>query len=742
MNEEENTKNLLLDSTVNGQARTQCSIAAKQLLQKWGSGSGEDLASALSSEPILSADRSIFLDLVQTEYRSKKRELSQQSLDAFCSRFSGLISDELAHSVQRLIEVEQYLSECPDLLELVNEADWPAEGEEFDEFVLLAEIGRGASSRVFLAEQPSLGNRLVVLKVMPVTFNEASIVANLIHKNVVTIHSTGLEETSGLNWICMPFLGRRTMQQAINDGFYVEQEQSGLDTRRPKIDLFKNQKVLHEEHVIWLAIMIAKGIAYIQTQGIYHGDLKPSNILLTDQGTPVLIDFNLAQSTSIETRRVGGTLPYMAPEHLQLLATSNFVDCLNTSQSEVFAYGVVLYEMLTSEHPYCKQDNSIDYQESAAKILESKKASEDAYITRLKDFDPRLRKLIKNCLSSNAKDRPSSFEEIVKSLEDMRTNASRVTRFMRRRPATVIAMLALLVTLTIGCAAFYPTALDYLTIKRADWELATGEYSQAIKILAPYVESHPKNLQAKRKLASAYLSGGDFKSAKKHFNPSWRLSKDPLDSAMVGYCSNLDDQPDASISDYAVANQVVGFFNVAVNHNYSKKLLSILMRYGADSETSEKIEQLLVNAHQAAPDNQSVKMLMMRHAIFNHRNRQKIPASYKLPMILVDLDHASTAVCSLTLEYLAICPLDKYEQGQLGFNYLRKIVAYRGYGDVMQSTRPDLLEPYRYIVEFNKLKETPRQSSPSVPDSYLNPLDWCSQEARDRYFSGLSWENN
>ena len=66
---------------------------------------------------------------------------------------------------------------------------------------------------------------------------------------------------------------------------------------------------------------MAAGLAHAHERGILHRDLKPANILLTDEGQPMLLDFNLSEDTKqaspVAAARIGGTLPYMAPEHME-----------------------------------------------------------------------------------------------------------------------------------------------------------------------------------------------------------------------------------------------------------------------------------------------------------------------------------------------------------------------------------------------------------------------------------------
>src|SRR5262249_31060500 len=83
----------------------------------------------------------------------------------------------------------------------------------------------------------------------------------------------------------------------------------------------KLQGYSYVEAILWLGCCLADGLAHAHERGILHRDLKPANILLTDEGQPMLLDFNLSEDTklrgSLSGAYMGGTLPYMAPEHLE-----------------------------------------------------------------------------------------------------------------------------------------------------------------------------------------------------------------------------------------------------------------------------------------------------------------------------------------------------------------------------------------------------------------------------------------
>src|SRR5262249_6410779 len=123
------------------------------------------------------------------------------------------------------------------------------------------------------------------------------------------------------------------------------------------VDLPHTLKLLENftyvEAVVWLGARLADGLAHAHERGIHHRDLKPANILLTDEGQPMLLDFNLSADSKIRANAsaavIGGTLPYMAPEQLDAFVGGNQpVD----GRSDIYALGIILFELLTRRHPY------------------------------------------------------------------------------------------------------------------------------------------------------------------------------------------------------------------------------------------------------------------------------------------------------------------------------------------------------------------------------------------------------
>src|SRR5207244_4052369 len=105
------------------------------------------------------------------------------------------------------------------------------------------------------------------------------------------------------------------------------------------------EKGTYEDGVASLLGQLAGALAFLHQRGICHRDLKPSNILLSPSGQPLLLDFNLSADGRLPPGRLGGTLPYMAPEQVRAMADSK--QPAPGAPADVFALGVIAYEILT-----------------------------------------------------------------------------------------------------------------------------------------------------------------------------------------------------------------------------------------------------------------------------------------------------------------------------------------------------------------------------------------------------------
>jgi serine/threonine protein kinase/tetratricopeptide (TPR) repeat protein len=242
----------------------------------------------------------------------------------------------------------------------------PEMGSTFLGFHLVAELGRGAFGRVYLAEQGDLANRLVALKITVGLPGESQTLAQLQHTNIVPIYST--HRAGAFQAVCMPYFGPATLLDVLEAlrargqppasgrDLVAALRQRGGQFPRPtggeaKATLRLLEGMSYVEAVLWIAARVADGLAHAHEHGIVHQDLKPANILLTAEGQPMLLDFNLSADTKrgASAAHVGGTLPYMAPERPAAFASG---ERPADARSDLYALGVILFELLTGRLPF------------------------------------------------------------------------------------------------------------------------------------------------------------------------------------------------------------------------------------------------------------------------------------------------------------------------------------------------------------------------------------------------------
>lgn len=200
-------------------------------------------------------------------------------------------------------------------------------------YKIVEELGKGGMGVVFKAEDMKL-RRTVALKFLPseLTRNtvakerfvqEAQAASALDHNNICTIHE--IDETDeGQLFIAMAFYEGGTLKKKIESG-------------RLEID-----------EVVDFALQVARGLAKAHEHGIIHRDVKPANIMLTQDRVAKVVDFGLAklagQTQLTKTAATMGTIAYMSPEQ----SRGEKVD----QRTDIWAFGVTLYEMITGQLPF------------------------------------------------------------------------------------------------------------------------------------------------------------------------------------------------------------------------------------------------------------------------------------------------------------------------------------------------------------------------------------------------------
>ena len=197
--------------------------------------------------------------------------------------------------------------------------------EKFPQYEILECLGRGGMGVVYKARQKSL-DRIVAIKILPpervgeAKFSErfaieAATLAKLSHPNIVTVHDFGVAD--GLFFIVMEYV-------------------DGVNLR----DLLREGK-LEPQQALAIVPPICDALQYAHDKGIVHRDIKPENLLLDRDGRLKIADFGIA-SLMGAAGEIAGTPPYMAPEQN---------GAKTDHRADIYALGVVLYEMLTGERP-------------------------------------------------------------------------------------------------------------------------------------------------------------------------------------------------------------------------------------------------------------------------------------------------------------------------------------------------------------------------------------------------------
>ncbi len=296
----------------------------------------------------------------------------QSTLDEYCSRYPVMRS-----AFERKYEVVKTLEE--------GFREDGLSGTEIDDYLIVEEIGRGGMGVVYLALQRSL-DRYVALKVLPSNLApgtreirrfraEARAVARLSHPNIVPVFSIG--EEKGMYYIAMALIPGLSLNKVI-EGLKAGRDDPAtasivgdiIDRHPdfPRIGLkdaatgepasivagrdpsFRDRPYLL--FVLSLCSEIADALGYAHRNGVCHGDLKPSNIMLSSGGVPMIVDFGLAKDlrsvASVQSQDFLGTLAYASPEHLAHNAVNE--------KSDIWSFGVTMYEMITLQQPFRTHD--------------------------------------------------------------------------------------------------------------------------------------------------------------------------------------------------------------------------------------------------------------------------------------------------------------------------------------------------------------------------------------------------
>lgn len=406
----------------------------------------------------------------QAERRLTKARVLEEAYDEFCRLQEAghvVAPSEFCQryptyqqSLRRLISVHRFFDEA-DIVEDETPL-WPECGTVWLGFELLDVLGVGAMACVYRAKEKSLGDRLVAVKVSLQGDIEADMLGQLDHTNVVPVHSVQRDPESGMTAVCMPYLGSSTLADVLDEAFATGKPPDRADVilkaaRRNEVDELPPaedrllERGSYVDGVVWLAIRMAEALQYTHGRGIIHRDLKPTNVLLSPSGRPMLLDFNLSAKTDMDTPGVGGTLPYMPPEQIRevfLPFAERHPGQMSDERSDVFALGVIMYQLLSGELPFGEPLSPFVSRSAALEYMEAQRRGPADLMKANPRVDRQLAQLIHRCLAWDPADRPASAAELVSLLAQRFRVVHRATRWCAAHRA-LVASCCLLVAITI-----------------------------------------------------------------------------------------------------------------------------------------------------------------------------------------------------------------------------------------------------------------------------------------------------
>ncbi|HZI59863.1 MAG TPA: protein kinase [Pyrinomonadaceae bacterium] len=278
-----------------------------------------------------------------------------------------------------------------------------APGKRLGPYSLVSRLGAGGMGEVYLAQDTRLG-RQVALKFLPQSFredserlrrfqNEARAASTLNHPNVATIYEIG--EAENTTFIAMEFI----------EGLTLDQKISG--------------RTLTTGEIVNISIQVADALDDAHSHGVVHRDIKTGNIMITRREQVKVLDFGLAKVSALSSTELSevptavktapgfvmGTVQYMSPEQ----AVGEAID----ARSDIWSFGVVLYEMATARKPFLGA--------TTGETIDKIRHSQPEAVARFNyEIPAELERIIRKCLEKNRENRYQSARELLIDLKNLR----------------------------------------------------------------------------------------------------------------------------------------------------------------------------------------------------------------------------------------------------------------------------------------------------------------------------------
>jgi serine/threonine protein kinase len=351
-------------------------------------------------------------------------------------------------------------------------------GDQLDDFQLVTPLGSGAFARVFLARQLSM-ERLVALKISAHSGSEPQTLAQLDHPNIVRVYDQRACTQPPARLLYMEVVSGGTLQDIVSrarnsyDGkasgllllSAIDDRLSAVGAAIPESSASRDwiADASWPEVICRLGAELSEGLAYAHSLGVLHRDIKPANVLLSAEGKPKLADFNVSfnggRADENPEDTFGGSLAYMSPEQLEAchpLLGGSPRGVRETS--DLYAVGVMLWELLTGRRPFRDEQLPVDGGGSLVRLQRMIETRRQCNFKQLAEQLPddcpaSLRDVLLKCLQPDKADRFQSAEQLSKALRVclnprcwrlLQEPRSKIGRFALRWPIVAIVLAGLI----------------------------------------------------------------------------------------------------------------------------------------------------------------------------------------------------------------------------------------------------------------------------------------------------------
>src|SRR5712691_9685001 len=267
----------------------------------------------------------------------------------------------------------------------------PPTERRIGKYIVKRELGHGGMGTVYLAEQPGLGREVAIKELIlsavadPTALKrfiqEAQVMARASHPNLVQVHD--LEQIGDANYIVLEFVRGKSLRDVLNQGTPA---------------LPQTFAVMHG---------VLQALDYAHKRAIVHRDMKPENVLMSDEGNVKVADFGIARlmddsgagATATKTGTTVGTPPYMSPEQV----ASSKVD----GRSDLYSAGIMFYELVVGQPPFTASDADGPFTLMSKHVQAPPKPPS----VHRPGLDPQLEEVILKSLSKRPEDRYQNGQE-------------------------------------------------------------------------------------------------------------------------------------------------------------------------------------------------------------------------------------------------------------------------------------------------------------------------------------------